>query len=104
MGDSIIVTIQRPRPIWNFVDIHKLPVANIHTGHPKIISYGRTHVQAGIMVTVWPGAFTPKDILPVVNLERSHIFPLCVAGSFTMPDRYPVALADRLAITGQMNL
>jgi hypothetical protein len=35
----------------------------------------------------------------MVNLERSDIFPLSVAGMLTMPDRYPVTFAHGLAVT-----
>src|ERR1700730_1258227 len=99
LGRGIIVTVQCPRAIWNLVNIHELPVAEIHLRDSKIISYGRTHIQAGVVVAVWPWAFAAEDILPMINLERSHIFPLSVTDALTMPDRHPVTLTDGLAVT-----
>jgi hypothetical protein len=101
MGQGIVFSIQRPGPIWNRIDIFKLPVAQVNSGHPQVLTHRRTHVQACIVITVRAWALAAEDILPVVNLERSHIFPLSVADTPTMPDRYPAALADGLAVANE---
>jgi hypothetical protein len=37
LSDRILAAIQRPRAVWNLVEIYELPIADICTGHAKII-------------------------------------------------------------------
>ena len=98
IGHSIVVAILRPGATWNFINANKLPVVQIHPGHAEIIPNCRTNIDTGVLITVGTRALVSKDILPMVDLKRTDILPLSVAGAFPASYRYPAALADRLSV------
>ena len=98
MGRSIPGAIPCPGPVRDFQRTNKLPVADIHAGHAEKIPNCRTDINAGILITVGTRALASEDILPMVDLKRTDVLPLSIAGAFPVPYRYPAAFADRLSV------
>src|SRR5271165_950136 len=63
-----------------------------------MITNSRRNVQPGVFVGVWSWAFIPENILPVVCLVGSDVFPLRVTNFVPVPDRHPPTFANRLSI------
>src|SRR6516162_5706131 len=101
MGNRVFVTSHCPGTVRNFKDIHKLPVADVDIRDPEIIPYGWTDIQTSIVVSVWAEPLNAKDVLPMVGLEGSRIFPLSITNTPPVPYRHPVTFANRPAIVNE---
>ena len=72
----------------------KFPVAAVDPRHSQVIPYRRADINPGVVIGIGPRPFISKHVLPVVNLERTNVFPLGVANAVSFSNGDPFVFKD----------
>lgn len=97
---GIITPVACPRTAWDEPEFHKAPVHGGGTSfNAEVVADGGGDVDAGTLVGGVAGAGTTEDILPVIRVKRSAVFPLGKTVTTVVINLHPCAAADRFVLT-----
>ena len=92
----VVITVHRRGSRRNFTEFDKLPITGLDIPKTEVIPHRRRDIKPCVLVQIrfWP--FVAKHILPVIGVEGSAIFPLCITNSITVTDRKPASFENGL--------